>query len=147
MNNTTSKQPAKELIKLLQNHSRLALNSYYGTKNRVELLSTIDRAISLAQELHTLQQKYGNLPHGLKVTQYGFDDYNHPTINRVDTDKYAIRFMKMRYTRSGYWIHEPQPSSRTKMFFSRTQMSLQEAFDQYPKAISSLTNTIVSLMG
>lgn len=84
------------------------------------------------------QQEAAELPYGLKITSYGFDDYDHPTIDRVDTDKYAIRFMKMRFTKRGDWIYEPLPSSRTKQFFSRTQMTLQEAFDNYQKAIEAL---------
>lgn len=103
------------------------------------LSSLVDALVNRENEaIKSAVENERKLPHGLTIKSYGFDDYDHPTIDRVDVDKYAIRFGRMRFTREGDWIYEPLSSSRTLSFYSKTQFSLEEAFENYPKAIEAL---------
>lgn len=81
--------------------------------------------------------KYMNIKIG--ATEYSVISdlgYIYPTFSMVDVDKWAIRWRGQRLTKKGKWIYEPIPSSRTKMFYKRTQFSFDEGMEVYKNLIS-----------
>lgn len=78
----------------------------------------------------------------IKPTRYSFDvGYDNP-LSRYDlcwTGKgWAIIGIGERLTRTGKWIYQPQPSSRSDYFIKRTTFTLEEGLKMFGKLPSIL---------
>lgn len=58
---------------------------------------------------------------------------------RVQKDGWAIRCVGERLTRTGKWVYEPLPSSRTDSFKKRTTFTYEEAREKMKEILSTLS--------
>lgn len=71
----------------------------------------------------------------IEPISYGIRDDNQfgMSLDYVGGGMWALRCRHERVTRKGDLIYEPQPSSRTKQFFKRTQFTLDEGIEMFKK--------------